>query len=642
MVSLLEQYYKKIHFIITTTDEDMEKNSYIYQICERLPLNKVIISAFDQSRYFFEIIEALFEVNNLDANSIESLFCYCQGSPQSLIDAIRSFYCKEYITLLPDKERALLDILRIEEALLQQSHHFQLSDYTFRERLVLIVLQQIDMPIQKELAIELIHFIASNRLKLQFSPFSRNDINEVLFKFIDTSILIIDIDGIIRFKHDSLMIQIQQEVNNESSIHNYLPLLSNDIVNFMKNHNLSELYSRVNTFHSYQAKLYDWQHKVFNYLSECITKGYLSDAINLADRIDIDTVLDQNVFFILAKCFYENGQYKKSKRCLQRCFYTEVKLCDKYELCLLSAKIYNMLQNKEEAYCFSVQAIDIAKACEDEEGEIEASALQFYILVEMNLGERRQQAIDMFSLIEDRYKSKELEQMPRALGKLFRFSCDQYSDDRAIHLLNISRDIAYRYGDCVEFAFATGNLGFAHYRKGELERAKAYITDAIDILKNIQNHEVSYAKNNLAVIAMREGKFDVAIELLKEAQYINQSLYASLAISTNLLIAVVTKGQQDDIERLFHKLSKEQHFIPNSSVAIRKINNAFAYASFSLEHIPIEEIIKYAETAQYIGKGTSSERISNNIIRALRKKDFDGENNICEAYKDYWLLTYSH
>ena len=83
-------------------------------------------------------------------------------------------------------------------------------------------------------------------------------------------------------------------------------------------------------------------------------------------------------------------------------------------------------------------------------------------------------------------------------------------------------------------AYVYNNYGLELFRTCHLNDAYEKFKISYQILSDTKFHEASYPLNNMAVCEMFKGNYAQAVEYLTEGKYINQSIYAGLAIKATL------------------------------------------------------------------------------------------------------------
>lgn len=651
LISLIQRHMKdkSIRFILVTTNEDKEnKDNLEKMIYERIPVNRLELFPFCDITYFYNILNKSFEIKREDHKFIELIFKKCDGNPERLKEILRHLLKREAIQYSPSDDKAKFKWISIDASMLEQLVEFSLDSYRLEEKIILICLALFGIPIPLSLLCELSSFVAQKLFGWLPANTLEPAITIIKLKEIDL-IEINPSNELVSIRHDLIVFSINQKINKKS-IEIPKSMWSGTFLYFIKTHNLrksisADDYAYIYCLHAYQSSEPNWEKINFGLGSYLCRKKKFSNAYKIFDRLlSSKSFCSPKQYVTIAYCCYELGYYDQAAQLVDSVDLQQISVEDQYFTYYIMAKIYNMVFRKEDAIFAINKSITSTEPYSEE--NISAVNIKHFILWEMGEQKSRTEAQKIYYEYINYFHDNI--QPCAAVAKLYRTCSDYYRGKDVIRLLNNAIIIAQSYGDEYEYACCNNNLGFEYFRQGDMTQASRLFDLAIEVLTRIKPHEVSYAKNNRAVIHMLNEEYYTAIDKLLSASIVNCSPYAGLTIAVNLSICYALLEMKKEAYDQIHFLQRNEYFIQNTDpTVIRKCHNAMA---FVYDRFSDEEACRYhCCVGLHYSKNTFSiEKISKiaskylSNVSILKKSDDIYMQYCSNAPYDHWLLTYSH
>ena len=295
---------------------------------------------------------------------------------------------------------------------------------------------------------------------------------------------------------------------------------------------------------------------------------------------------------------------------------------------------------KEEA----IKAYDTAlKYVQNRETQIRILNLKHLALLETPTG--KEKAKEIFDSIALNLTDTEKNML--SVCYLLR-NCNQfYTGTEARKFFELALDISKKQDSLVDEAYVHNNYGLELFRTRHLNDAYEKFKISYNILSDTKFHESSYPLNNMAVCEMFKGNYTQAVEYLTEGNYVNQSIYAGLAIKVHLMTCYRMLRNEEQCRKYMYQL---ENYLNTQNISdlniIRKlsINLCISYLEYK-ENERARECLK--KCLPYIA-GTISEyrgAILNNQLNDTQT-DYSKamQSNLYYTRLDFepWVITLSH
>ena len=591
-------------------------------------------------KYFYTILDNKFDIESI-VDLIPNIFKLCSGNPEQLKSLIRKLYLRDGINLPVQKtQRAQINLHQLKKILLEGTFDLTYNDFTEDEQFVLIILLgfygTVDLNVFQNCILYVHSKLFGGNIWSQFI------VNRIIQNLINKNILIKEgkVQKEIKFVHDKTSLGIQilfaDDINK--------PLISHHIYQYLSDNQSIVLIRDIGYLraqHAYIAQELFWIKENYDYAYQQFMQKKFFDALPIFKRITKESVsLKFNQWLVIAETYYETGDYYNAKKILQNHTLCSENKNESFRYYFLFGKIENILLNKTEAITYYDMAL---KNTSDREKEILILHLKHLALLETTAG--KQMAAEIFNSIALHLSEKEKEMLP--VCYLLR-NCNQfYTGDTAKKFFDLALKIATNKGSLIDEAYVHNNYGLELFRTNQQDSAYTKFETAYQILLDNKYHEAAYPLNNMAVCEMFKGNYSQAVEYLTEAKYLNQSLYASLAIKVHLMTCYRILGEEVICRQYMYQLEdyleKKQIFDTN---IIRKLS-----INLCISHLYYgEEILARAclkRCLKYI-TGTISEYRGCQLNNKLNEKKLDYskamQSNIYYKKLEFepWIITLSH
>lgn len=616
-----EKYFRSC--IITTSEElqfDLQN-----AIFHNLPYTEIRITELKEYSYFGQILEPIFELDNIEKDDLEYIYQKCNGSPQKLSTIISKLLEKNGI-IIRNSAKAKIDKNVLYSILQGQHIIFKEEDFSPAQKWVLFSYlcfsEEIDVIRVRNCAL----FIA-NKFFL-FDSFDERLFNQELLNLIENKILKYNANNTISSDHDSEYRDLLDIFENsqfkfifQQYAYEFL------LVNFPEEQKLLCRHAReINNpewknmnfkygkFLAHSKQYYDAQ-KTFMYLNNYLPEMHV-----------------MQILFIAINS-YETGNYQLTINQLQ--LLQPERLCfrrAKYYYYFYLGKSYNNLGQVAKGAEILEKAL-----VETQIGSKEyANTLNVLHMYYLELPEKRCQAYQFFTEIKDNYKDK----YPQIWANTIR-GCHNFLDNNeSLVLLNEAENVLENE---LEKAFVKTTIGFVYIRENKLDQAEAHFEAACKVIKRLKIHEYSYAMNNFAICHMLKEEYQKAKDILLEALLWNRTDYGKLAIQCHLLACTVCLNQMDEATDYYQYLNEYliNHYSKDPIVK-RKLYLNLAIASRKMHKYTMEQTF-LKQVKPYI-KDSSSEWRYYTLLESLESFHKPRPVLKYQLVTDFepWFLVYAH
>lgn len=636
--SIFPQYINNSRFkcIFITTSSILSEREYIEKfLLESLPINKMPFKKLDKVKYFFSILDNLFDINEDIYDSMDSIYNICKGNPETLKSLIRKIYINDGINI-PKSEHSKAQIKKdvLKKYLIEKSFDIDNNDLSEDERFVIQIFLGFGTPVKLNILQSCILYIHQRMFNSNLWTISI--VNNILSSLQRKNIL--ENNQKIEFVHDrifwGLSLLLDRDLNK--------PLISLYFHEYL----LDNLDTEIDTeyllaYHSYIAQTNDWINENYQFgLKKYNSKKY-SDAVTIFNRlINRNVCLNCAQMIVICNALYEMGYYHESKSLLNQTNFSNENEETLFSYNYLLGKIENVLLNKKDALIKYDEALKFAS---NRETEIQILNLKHLALLETPDG--KEKARDIFNSIALHLSDEEKKMM--SVCNLLR-NCNQfYTGEKAKEFFCLAKDIATDQEAFIDVAYVDNNYGLELFRTGNKESAFEQFSNSYKTLRDLKYHEAAYPLNNMAVYEMFKTNYSDALEYLLEAKYVNQSLYADLAIKMHMMICYREIKDEKNCRRYMKKLEDYlfyQKIFDYNIIRKLSINLCITYLYYNE---PISANACLSKGLPYFS-GTISEYRG----YMLDKKLNDTNHSMVNALKsnDYyttlrfepWIITLSH
>lgn len=625
--------------LVTTSDVLKERIDIQILLTEQLPIRRMKINSLDNVKYFYAILDSIFELDTI-AGIIPDIYTLCSGNPERLKSIIRKLYLNDGIYLPKSKyTRAKINSDILKKLLLEGTFELSYADFNENERFIILVLLGFGGSAELNAFQKCVTYIHDHLFRGNlWSPVVINNLlQELIAKNIFESTG--EMNQKISFSHDKIFFGMQMLFENDINI----PLISHYFYAFLAYNNCSQIqdadYLKIQ--HAFIAQNSSWREENYQYGYQKYIQKKFFDAVPIFKRIiKANMSLTAEKIIVLGETFYETGDYFNAKSLLKN---SAINSEDNSVLChyyVLLGKIENILMCKEEA----IKAYDTAlKYVQNRETQIRILNLKHLALLETPTG--KEKAKEIFDSIALNLTDTEKNML--SVCYLLR-NCNQfYTGTEAREFFELALDISIKQDSLVDEAYVHNNYGLELFRTRHLNDAYEKFKISYHILSDTKFHESSYPLNNMAVCEMFKGNYTQAVEYLTEGNYVNQSIYAGLAIKVHLMTCYRMLRNEEQCRKYMYQL---ENYLNTQNISdlniIRKlsINLCISYLEYK-ENERARECLK--KCLPYIA-GTISEyrgAILNNQLSDTQT-DYSKamQSNLYYTRLDFepWVITLSH
>lgn len=635
---LIEQQ-KTIKIIIIITEDEHLDYKKMDKLYTRLNLDIHTMEGLPSYKEFMNILRRNISVTSKDEVYIKEIYDECKGNPMQL-----KIYLTKAISKLNTSVVNKISIKELRNAdMNNELPLIELEENSLTQYILFILTS-----IKKNIAFDLLVFI----IRKKFPVIRDITIEKKLNELEKINIIKSNIDNIgndyYLFTHGSYYYIIKELL--EEKLTSYQKL-SYDILSLLnENPNIFMDYSinkidllEMKAYISYNTKDFSRYSKyIFEYVDYLIDKKLFETASDILCYFKNDyNKLNISEKMKIAWIHYEAGLYKQSLNVLDS--FSD----NSFNYFYLKTKLYNVLlmKNKDVIYCIN-KAEEKVKSSKEKNLAINTKILT-YLEMPKSDSEYEKQAAELFNNYINEWSNQKIHDPTSAyVLKNAEDFCDL---EQAEYYLTEAAKL--QIDDMVLHGFINHNLGVVVFRKQKYKQALKLFDDAIENLKNIKPHEISYCLNNKGLIYLLNKEYEQACDLFNEALFWNRSQYTEIAIYSNLMACFCEMNHFTDALAVLKKLQdiivKNQY--TNKDI-LRKFYTNAAYVNFKCNNITESKqcILKVIEDLPK--KSTSAFRI-NKLIDQLPEmagyKISDVQihytNDIyINAPFDGWIVTLTH
>lgn len=632
-----------VRFIISTTDEDMEKRSDIKAVlAEKIPNVILKIEAFANRTLFVRMLKGKID---LDKNSIELImdaFSICQGYPQRFKELLINLYSNQGFIVSHSNPKAQFVNEIFAKLLMKNVVSLDIEKLPLDYKPILQIITLWGMPIPFRILSKFVEYLVEND---PLSFIESNILVKAIQYFLDAQILERVYENgeiILQFKHDSLLAVAQTYFSTTKAV----AFFHFCIYSFIKieGHQSSDYLNKYGNgllpYHAYMGGVPDWVEQNYKY-AEFLYKGnkfYDADVIYTRIQNKLRNFSAEQLM-LLSKIEYNCGKYEMAFDILTN--------INKDDLLTIDFVInYYLLYATVSACMLKMsQAIEAISHVEDIKDisfpqKINILSKKMSILFLSHNG--YSQAKKIFdSLVQCKKDIPEMIQV-------YISAMDFYTDEISIKYLKKGLNIAQTYKDNLNEGKITNNLAFEYLRCGDYTAARQFYFDSIELIKQYQPHEISYPYSNLAVLDMICKKYEEAIDNILEAIFWNKSSYAEIVLKSNLMLCNFFLGNKDWINQYNYLKAYIKQCVNLDDKIYKKVCINLAFLGWK-EHL-IEDAIFYLE---YYKKYSANESIQGLYRYQLllsfvsNAKIPHKEKSLVKSYYydiefEPWILNFTH
>lgn len=616
---------QKCKLCIITTDCDITDEIKL-KIKENISSQPIEIEKFQNYRYFWEIMDPIFDLNDFTDKDIQYICSKCKGKPHNLSIVISKLLEKHGILCNASRKKALIDKSKLQEVLEAESIHYNESNFTAFQKVILFSFLCLYEGVNIQTVKELTMFVSERNIL--YAGFTEKRFQEELIELVEQNKL--NSDGETLYTcHDSDYIDYI-DIFKQSKLYQ---IISQNAYEFLIQHKAlcerEDLISR----HMYEARIEGWKEKNYSYGEKLFYKHLYFDAdkyfSNLLNESDF---LNECQLLLIAINKYHVGYFNLATNILNKINIEKLDdTIQKYNLLFyLGKSIYNYSGDVSKAISKLEKALDYVPQDSEEYVNVKNLLQMLYI----ELPGKYANALNIFNDIRYNYKMSQ----PNAWASTMR-GCHNFihDNDAALEVLKEAYDCT---SDELEHAYIGTTMGFVYARSGDLNMAKKCFEKAYKEIKEIKRHESSYAANNLAICYMIENKYLEAKKILLDALFWNRTNYGKIVLNVHLMICETFLVNSLEADRYFDFLA---YYIKNNNVQdeimLRKICLNLAIASNELGK-PMQFKYYMNKAKDYV-KDTSSEW-RYQVIQGIAGDQTPKNTYYSYAKFDPWFLVYAH
>ena len=611
----------RICLITTTDDMDDEKRVKFRELINNLP---IAIKKFDDHRFFYEIMEPIFEMGEFTEADIKYIYLKCHGKPQKLSVVISKLLDRQGIQY--DSKRKAVINKKILKDILKEEHINKKHDFSESQKWILFsflcLYDNVNVQDVKELAM----YIAKNNLF--FFAFNENVFHEQLLELVDHNHLHTD-GQTLSTCHDSDYIDFTDIFVTSA----FYQMISKSAYEFLLSSPTLCVREDLICRHMREANIPTWENRNYLYGKELFRKHQYYDAQKIFSYLLKDRdLLNEKQLLLIGINEYEVGHYESAIDIMKNISIDDlIDFNDKYNLVFYWGKsIYNHKFDLSEAIEKLKEAITYVVPRSKEYVKVQ-NLLQMYY---MEVPGCEQEALGIFNEIRNEYKALYPEEWASTMRGCHNFL---YDENDALELL---AEAVSCTNDTLEHAYIDTTRGFVYARAGNLDEAMACFESSYESIKDMKRHESSYAANNLAICYMMKDNYVKAREILQDALFWNRTNYGKIVLHVHLMICESLLNNKIETERHISILDQYMNTNnPKDEVMIRKVYLNLAVASKQIgENIMFQ---KYLDKAREYIQNTSSEWRFSVIQQKTRTSP---PQNIYYSYSkfDPWFIVYAH
>lgn len=630
-----------VKFVFITTDNTMSPDSEVTKfLLEKIPSAQVLIKPFQEKEYFMDILLNICSLDDIAVSDMEYLFQICNGIPERLKIFLRNMYLSGGIQYHKDNKLAHLIPDIFKQTLCKGVDNTNLDSLDIIDKLVFKIIICWNEAMSIPLLNDVTQYIAREVLYL---PDELNtQVINAIYNLLKLNILELNENGL-KVKHDLLYLSFLPKYNVIPEVILYNKLY--EYINLNKEQIIVS-YSRLffdinNALYSYEAKILSWEQINIACLKTLLYQSDFKNIYAIINRLEESlSNISVSDLILLADCFYNSGNYDKSRNILN---YVQGKMTtniDCFRYYYLSGKLYNIMMDKLHAETELLLAQKYVLPKTDE--EILIKHMLQIVLVEV-MG-RKQEAKGIFCSVSEHLE--DYKEHSKVLGILLKNCSNYYSGEEALNLLEIALKIGQKNNDLIEIAFIKNNMGYEYFKLNDYLTCQKLYKDSIDILSQTKIHESAYPLSNLAVCHMIKHEYNEAIMLINRALFWNSSAYLEFVLNTHLMLCLEQIGEKEEsykiAKKLFDRLESNKIKDP---VILRKV---YLNLAINFDKLQLGQYAqKCAQEAYAFCVDSSSEYRASKIYakyckQPCRELSTFNDPYCTKSYFDHWLTIFSH
>lgn len=611
---------------IITTSEDMYEELQ-NAICQNLICKQIEIKGLDGYKYFSQIMESKFRLNDFKIEDIEYLYKRCEGSPKKLSTVISKLLEKGGISIYKNK-KAVINKDKLLSILQTDHIQFNKKDFTMARQWIIYTYLCLNEKVDATLLENVALYIA-NKIRL-FRVYDRVRFYQELEKLVDNQILHLNlVDNIISPQHDI----DYRELTNIFDHSGYKQLFSRYTYDFIKDKKDIQEKQKLICKLSRNAEIDGWERINFRYGKDLAKNRQYYDAQNVFNNLNncFDKLPIMKKMFIAINS-YNTGNYNTSINQFERIEFKELHFVKaQYYYLFFLGKSYNNIGQTSKAVKLLEEALNLVQ--EDSREYVQTlNMLHMYYYEVRGKGALSKK---FFDKIRKDYKEK----FPDIWANTMRGCHNFLSYSEGLELLKDAENILE---DDLEIAYLQTTKGFLYVTNNRFGDAKNIFLQAYKTIKMLRIHEYSYAANNYAVCCMLDSHYLEAEDVLQEALMWNKTEYGKIVLWVHLMICYVYLHQDQEAEKYYNYLSDYMERTSNADGIMKRkvyINLAVVARHFKWT----EQSQKFFDKCERIVKDTTSEWRYNVLTG---RKNCSEESPESKCFKtllfDPWFLVYAH
>ena len=616
---------KNCKICIITTDEDMDDEKKL-RFRETTSYTHICIKGFKEYRYFWEIMDPIFDMTIFSPEDIKYLSCKCQGKPHNLSIIISKLLDQQGILCDAPRKKALIHKNILQKILKAESIKYNESNFNPIQQLILFSFLCLYQGVEIEIVKELAMYISTRNIL--YTGFTENKFHEELLKLIGDNKLFTN--GVeLETCHDSDYIDYM-DIFRRSPIYQ---IISQHSYEFIVNNEVLKVREDLICRHMREAKIAKWEERNFLYGKKLFESHLYYDAEKVFSALLYTmSSLSESQLLLIAVNKYNVGFYDSAIKIFEKIEnHKFMNSIYKYYLLFYWGKsIYNSTGDVSKAISKLTESANYIPNTSEEYVNVQNLLQMLYFELPGNYDN----ALAIFKNIQDNYKTTQ----PKAWASTMR-GCQNFIREKETALKLLS-DACECTDDKLEHAYIDTTRGFVYARAGDLDNAKHYFDKAYMAIKNMKRHESSYAANNLAVCYMIENKNAEAKELLLEGLFWNRTNYGKIVLYVHLMICDIFLGNKLEAEKYYAFLADIiDNNPPQDEIILRKVLINLAIASSELSK-PMQFDLYIKKAEKYVSNTSSEWRYY--VIR--KRANVNEPKNIYYSYSkfDPWFLVYAH
>lgn len=640
----------RIQFVVSTTHEKLEEQKYLKKVLlEKIDTEYLFLSGFNDAQFFKKIFEKKFVLTSELSDLIPYVFKICNGIPESLKEVLRNLALSNSIEQTDLNGKLTINVDDLKNYLLNYDNELPQIDFNLFNDIECFFLQVVTY-IKYPISITVLKRIYDYLYRKIFCVKNREIVpsyETLINKFIGIDVLQCKKENkisIISFKHDLLYWKLNEQFLNyvnKDTVFYYLYRYFSENQKFLQDNDISKSKSyEMMAYYSYRADVDEWIDLNYNLGKYKYDLALFYDATNVFERLSPKIhLLTEDQKIIIAKCFYDAGQYNECILTLKSVDVENIQ--EKCELYFLWGKALFVKLNALEA----IEKLDLAEkhASPNKQEYYNILAMKLVALAESPKGDasaRELFELEIKPITEDVLYEK-------FLGNILRNCWAYCTGTEAIHYLNIALAISQKTNNDIEIAYTYNNLGLEYARNWELEKAVDAYNKALTLLNNTKHHETSYPLNNLAACEMLKRNYQTALDYLLEAILWNKAPFMDKVIKTHMLMCnyYLNNTKQCQIyatelsEYLFHNTIQNENIIRRIS-----LNLCIYYRNIGEKENAKKCILlasKYIKNSKCEYRGTV---LYNELMNTNKPLDIIQYNSTFyrEMTFDPWITAFSH